>query len=336
MSDLSTTPATLEVTNLVGMKLHVAVASVDDAYAKMRALGARGFSTGEQPAGGYSLPYRMADTFDFSLIGGRYFEHEKDGVKFKCVDHRGQLYTRRDYEAETRGQRKPAKIKFSRGAKPTDPPHLKEGDENSPQYVTLISFVGNGFPIEELEKPKGGRNGSTRTAPPAAAASTATQPAAAASAPADAAPTPAPTPAVRPAAAPTVDAPAARPLSALPPRVDLIDRWAAIGRKKEDIPAWLTSLGVVKEADGSFSDAAKAAIHAALLQLEERAPSVLDRWKALGEEPKEFVKWVKSLGVAVPEKGGMWEPSARAKIHAALADLEAQKAELAEYEAAAQ
>jgi hypothetical protein len=143
----------LEVTNALGMRLLLPVASVEDAFKRMRYMGARGWSTGPVPAGGFVLPYAMAETFDWSLIGARAFEHTVDGETMRCVEHRGMIYTRRDYAAVTKGKKMPAKVKYSRGAKPTDEPHLREGGTGeSAGYVTLIQFVGGGNAIPEFER----------------------------------------------------------------------------------------------------------------------------------------------------------------------------------------
>lgn len=148
-------PGHLELTNAVGMKLHVAVNGVEDAYDLMRQMGAHGWTSGDVPAGGYVLPYAMADAFDFSLIGARQFEIKDGADVTQCVEHRGLVYTRREFEAKTGKIKMPAKIKYSRGAKPTDEPHLKEGAEGEKSgYITLITFVGGARSIPEFERPR--------------------------------------------------------------------------------------------------------------------------------------------------------------------------------------
>ncbi|WP_373289938.1 single-stranded DNA-binding protein [Deinococcus roseus] len=44
-------------------------------------------------------------------------------------------------------------VKYSRGARPTDPEHLKEGEE-SVRYITLITCPCNGRPLEAYQNPE--------------------------------------------------------------------------------------------------------------------------------------------------------------------------------------
>ena len=149
-SETPATIGTLELTNHVGMRMAINVASPQDAYTQMRKYGAAGWTSGDIPPGGYTLPYDMADKFDFSLIGAN--EGEIEGEK--GLWHKNQFYKRREMEEETKGQKKAALIKYSRGGRPTDPPHLKEGATgDKPGYVTLISFRGKARNLPALCKP---------------------------------------------------------------------------------------------------------------------------------------------------------------------------------------
>lgn len=122
---------TLHLTGPLGTKLSVEVASEKEVIATLRKYGRQGWSSGELPAGGLSLPFAMADVFDFSLIGGHPYTNN-DGEA--CVMYRGQSYKRRDLEeVDTKKMHLPACVKYSRGARPTDPPHLKEGEEGGVQ-----------------------------------------------------------------------------------------------------------------------------------------------------------------------------------------------------------
>jgi hypothetical protein len=94
-------------------------------------------------------------------------------------------------------------------------------------------------------------------------------------------------------------------------------------------------LGITLERGVEPTEEQKAAIHTALLKLETKSPSPLDRWKTLGEDPKAFVGWLTSLGITIPAQG-YFDPATTARIGAALSDLEAQAAEVAEFETAAQ
>jgi hypothetical protein len=118
----------------------------------LRKYGKQGWTSGELPAGGIVLPYSMADTFDFSLIGGHEWTSPdgEDGVI-----HKGQFYKRRELEGvETKKMKMPPVVKYSRGARPTDPAHLKEGEEGGVQYVTLMVFRGNGRALEQYNDPR--------------------------------------------------------------------------------------------------------------------------------------------------------------------------------------
>jgi hypothetical protein len=347
-------PGTIELINRLHQKFTVAVTGTADALAKQRKLGEQGWAPAQVPDGGYFFPHSMNENFDFRLIGGRYFEFKKKNrndreVTVKCVEHLGLIYTCRDLPEEEGGQEKGAKVKYSRGGKPTDRPHIKEGaggNDNKPGYVSLITFTGGSRSIQEYEKPRGNAQTTQRAdAPPAARPAAQPAPMAAqtqtAPAPAAAASQPAPAATATPpaaAAAPPASAPVATParaLASVPLKVDLQARWTALGRKREDVGAWLNGLGITLARGVEPTDEQKAAIHAALLKLETKSPSPLDRWKALGEDPKAFVGWLTSLGITIPAQG-YFDPATTAKISAKLSDLEAQAAEVAEFETAAQ
>jgi len=162
---------TLHLTGPLGTSLSVETTD-DTLLSTLRKYGKTGWSSGEIPAGGLVLPHGMADTFDWALIGARPYTNS-DGEQ--AVMHRGHSYKRRDFEAKTTGVKMPACIKYSRGAKPTDPPHLKEGDESGVQYVTLIMFKGTGKALSQYEvpstnKPTEQRQQPAQTAPLAPAA----------------------------------------------------------------------------------------------------------------------------------------------------------------------
>lgn len=339
---------TIELINRLHQKLTIPVKSSADALAKQRALGEQGWAPAQVPDGGYFFPISMAGNFDFRLIGGRYFEFKKKNrndreVTVKCIEHLGHIYTCRDLPEEEGGQEKGAKVKYSRGGKPTDRPHIKEGaGGDKPGYVTLITFAGAGRSIREYEVPRANgqstqRRDTTQADRPAAEAhapaAAQTQPA---PAPANAAPAPAAAADAPPVetAAPAPAAPT-RALASVPPKVDLQARWNALGRKRDELVPWLHDLGVTLTRGVEPTDDQKVTIHNALLKLETKTPSPLERWKALGEDPKAFVGWLTSLGIAIPAQG-YFDPATMARIGAALSDLEAQAAEAAEYESAAQ
>ena len=130
----------------LGTSMSVSVQDEKEILPTLRRFGKGGWTSGDIPAGGLSLPLAMADAFDWSLIGARpYINSEGE----QCVMHRGQSYKRRELdEVETKKMRLPKIVKYSRGARPTDPLHLKEGEEGGVQYVTLITFRGNGKTID--------------------------------------------------------------------------------------------------------------------------------------------------------------------------------------------
>ena len=137
---------TLHLSGPLGTSLSVEVEDERDLLNVLRRYGRQGWTSGELPAGGLSLPLAMADNFDWALIGARPYTNS-DGEA--CVLYKGQSYKRRELdEVDTKKLKLPRIVKYSRGARPTDPLHLKEGEEGGVQYVTLISFRGAGRVIE--------------------------------------------------------------------------------------------------------------------------------------------------------------------------------------------
>lgn len=130
----------IRVVDALGMEINVQVKSVANAYDVRRFMGTKGFmNPGAVPAGGYPLPYDLAGTFDWSLIGAE-APTEYDGDR--GVWHNGSFYKLREYEEEAKGKKMRAKIKYSRGARPTDPTEIVEKGQGDINYVTLISFAG--------------------------------------------------------------------------------------------------------------------------------------------------------------------------------------------------
>ncbi|GGR16385.1 single-stranded DNA-binding protein [Deinococcus ruber] len=142
---------TLHFTGPLGTSITVDLTNESEVIPTLRRLGKQGWTSGNIPAGGLVLPLAMADNFDWSLIGAHPYTNS-DGES--CVMYRGHSYKRRDLdEVDTKKLRLPRITKFSRGAKPTDPAHLKEGEDGGVQYVTLISFKGAGRVIEAYLNP---------------------------------------------------------------------------------------------------------------------------------------------------------------------------------------
>jgi hypothetical protein len=141
----------LNLVGMLGTSLTVHLENEQQVLPTLRQYGLQGWTSGSIPAGGLVLPLAMADTFDWALIGARAYT-SPDGEQ--AVMYRGQSYKRRELdEVDTKKVKLPRIVKFSRGARPTDPAHLKEGDESGVQYVSLISFRGNGRVIEAYLDP---------------------------------------------------------------------------------------------------------------------------------------------------------------------------------------
>lgn len=124
----------------LGEELSIELESGKDLYPTLAKWGARGFTSGETPAGGHQLPLENEHDFNWALIGARPFT-TKEGEQ--CVAHRGHVYKRRELEAvDSRKLTLPAAVKYSRGAKFSDPPHLREKADGEIEYVTLAVFRG--------------------------------------------------------------------------------------------------------------------------------------------------------------------------------------------------
>lgn len=152
---------TLELTHTyTGIRINLNIVSSSDAFAKMRKLGTMGWTSGEIPDGGLILSYDMVDLYDWALIGANEgtFQAIEDGetITKKCVYYRGSRYTRRDNLAKKEnGVSYPAMISYSRGAKETDPVHIREGATGlNKGYITLARFKGRGPIVKEICKPK--------------------------------------------------------------------------------------------------------------------------------------------------------------------------------------
>ena len=128
----------LHVTDALGRVLSVET-ELSEIDTTMRALSVIGATSGNLLGGNLTLPLENEPDFDWSLIGGRGWTSPDGEVG---VMWRGSFYKRREYAAKTTGVKMPAAVKFSRGARPTDPEDIKEGDEAGIQYVTLCTFKG--------------------------------------------------------------------------------------------------------------------------------------------------------------------------------------------------
>jgi DdrB-like protein len=135
-------------TTRLGSAISIALESEDQLLETLRRYGRQSWTSGEIPAGGLLLPYSLAERFDWSLIGAREAEIEGE----RGVWYKGHFYKRRELAARQDKKMKLADcVKYSRGAKPTDPAHLRE-PSGEQEYVTLAVFRGGGE-LKAYEKP---------------------------------------------------------------------------------------------------------------------------------------------------------------------------------------
>ncbi len=145
---MNNAPIQVHFTTRLGSAITVSLEHEGELMETLRRYGRLGWTSGEIPAGGLLLPYSLADTFDWSLIGAR--EGEIEGER--GVWYKGHFYKRRELAARQDKKMKLADcVKYSRGAKPTDPAHLRE-PSGEQEYVTLVVFRGGGE-LKTYEKP---------------------------------------------------------------------------------------------------------------------------------------------------------------------------------------
>lgn len=130
----------VEFVTPLGARVTVDVEGADKLLETQRHYGRMGWTSGEIPSGGYQFPYDNFGDFDWSLIGARKWT-SPDGEDL--IIHKGHAYKIRELEAvDSRKMKLPAAVKISRGAKNTDPPHVREKAEGEFEYVTLAIFRG--------------------------------------------------------------------------------------------------------------------------------------------------------------------------------------------------
>lgn len=108
--------------------------------------GARRFIPESLPPGGLSFPYANHEGFNWALIGAKAGTVERAGQQTEGVWWGGNFYTKREFEEESSRKtgKRPQAVKYSRGAKSTDPVEVREKSDGEIEYVTLISFRGSG------------------------------------------------------------------------------------------------------------------------------------------------------------------------------------------------
>ncbi|MFT2722065.1 single-stranded DNA-binding protein [Deinococcus sp. A31D244] len=164
----------IEFTTDLGARVTVDVESPAQLLDTQRQYGRLGWTSGDVPSGGYQFPLENEADFDWTLIGARRWT-SPDGEEL--VIHRGHAYRRRELEAvDSRKMKLPAAVKYSRGAKSTDPEHVREKSDGEFEYVTLAIFRG-GKRQDRYATPRQNAQGAqptqaSRPAPQAAAPST--------------------------------------------------------------------------------------------------------------------------------------------------------------------
>ena len=124
----------------LGARVLVSVENEQRLLDVQRHYGRLGWTSGEIPAGGYQFPLDNEPDFDWSLLGARKWKSPEGE---ELVIHRGHAYRRRELEAvDSRKMKLPAAIKYSRGAKVSDPPHIREKADGDIEYVSLAIFRG--------------------------------------------------------------------------------------------------------------------------------------------------------------------------------------------------
>ena len=117
-----------------------------------RTLGAIGWRGATPPPGGFRLPLANEPDFDWRLLGACRGRSTVDGEEREGVWYAGLFYTRRELDPNPRMKLGPA-VKYSRGARPTDPPETVEDGSGDFRYVTLAVFRGDARRKEEYAIP---------------------------------------------------------------------------------------------------------------------------------------------------------------------------------------
>lgn len=138
----------------LGVEITVYAQDAAQVRGLQREYGRRGWRVKrEEKRGGLLLPYAQHDTFDFSLLGARFWTTPEGETVLLCGGH---AYKQRILEkVDSRKMKLPEAVKYSRGAKSTDPPHLVEPAEGEFSYVTLVVFKNAGKAQPSLSLPNG-------------------------------------------------------------------------------------------------------------------------------------------------------------------------------------
>jgi hypothetical protein len=140
-------PTTIHFSTPLGANISVELEPQETVLNALRKHGASGWTSGDVVKnGGLRLPLENAERFDWRLIGARPAELRNNTTQVlePGVWYKGDFYKRRELEAlETKKMKLAAAIKYSRGARDSDPPEIKEKSGEF-EYVTLILFRGAG------------------------------------------------------------------------------------------------------------------------------------------------------------------------------------------------
>ena len=148
-NETQSAPNTLTLEFITDLGAQARVTVPEERYLEtLRHYGQKGWYSQNPALGPLRLPLANETDFDWRLVGGRLIEIEGEPL----VMARGHGWKRRELAPDPK-KKMPAAVKYSRGAKVTDPLHLREGDEDGIQYVTLVIFIGNGKKIEAFARP---------------------------------------------------------------------------------------------------------------------------------------------------------------------------------------
>jgi DdrB-like protein len=138
---------TIHFTTPLGAQVSVHLETNENYLHALRKYGAQGFTSGDVvKSGGLRLPLENAERFDWRLIGARPAELRNNMTQAiePGVWYKGDFYKRRELEpVETKKMKLAAAIKYSRGARDSDPQEIREKSGEF-EYVTLILFRGAG------------------------------------------------------------------------------------------------------------------------------------------------------------------------------------------------
>ncbi len=155
---------TIHFSTPLGAQISVELEPSENPSDALRKYGAMGWTSGDiVKNGGLRLPLDNFEHFDWRLIGARPAELRNNQTQNleSGVWYKGEFFKKRDLEpVENKKMKLAAAVKYSRGAKESDPSEIRERSGDF-EYVTLIVFRGAGH-LPEYDKPL---SDGTRAAP---------------------------------------------------------------------------------------------------------------------------------------------------------------------------